>query len=75
VGARFAYNTAKQKRLSQWILALKADLHVNVIGRIERGIHNPTAPVLTLIHFHEHSTHRSSICLLQIDPRLLLNIL
>jgi transcriptional regulator with XRE-family HTH domain len=38
----------REKRgLSQRALAFKANLHVNVIGRIERGGYNPT--VLTLI--------------------------
>jgi len=36
----------KQRRLTQAELAFRAGLHENVVGRLERGIYNPT--VLTL---------------------------
>lgn len=35
--------------LSQIALAIRAKLHVNVIGRLERGAHNPTALTLVAI--------------------------
>lgn len=37
----------EKRRLSQEALAHQADVHTNVIGRLERGTHNPT--VLTLL--------------------------
>ncbi len=37
----------KQRLLSQEALAHEADVHTNVIGRLERGIYNPS--VLTLL--------------------------
>ena len=37
----------ENQRLSQKTLAFKANLHMNVIGRIERGSYNPT--ILTLL--------------------------
>ena len=37
----------KQLNLSQEALALQAGIHPNVVGRLERGIYNPS--VLTLL--------------------------
>jgi transcriptional regulator with XRE-family HTH domain len=38
-----------QKRLSQESLAGLAGIHTNVVGRLERGIYNPTVLVLQSI--------------------------
>jgi ribosome-binding protein aMBF1 (putative translation factor) len=35
--------------MSQGLLATKATVHLNVIGRLERGIYNPTILVLSRI--------------------------
>jgi transcriptional regulator with XRE-family HTH domain len=37
----------KQRNLSQEALALQAGIHPNVVGRLERGIYNPS--VMTLL--------------------------
>jgi transcriptional regulator with XRE-family HTH domain len=39
----------KQRNLSQEDLALQAGVHPNVVGRIERGIYNPSVLVLNAI--------------------------
>ena len=39
----------KQRNLSQEALALQAGVHPNVVGRIERGIYNPSVLVLNAI--------------------------
>ena len=39
----------KQRNLSQEALALQAGIHPNVVGRIERGIYNPTVLILFAI--------------------------
>lgn len=39
----------KQRNLSQETLALQAGIHPNVVGRIERGIYNPSVMVLYAI--------------------------
>ena len=39
----------KQRNLSQEALALQAGVHPNVVGRIERGIYNPSVLVLYAI--------------------------
>ena len=39
----------KQQDLSQEDLALQAGIHPNVVGRIERGIYNPSVLVLNAI--------------------------
>jgi transcriptional regulator with XRE-family HTH domain len=36
----------KRRHLTQWELADAADVHVNVVGRVERGKGNPTLKVL-----------------------------
>lgn len=36
----------KQRRLSQEALALQAGVHPNVVGRLERGLYNPSLRVL-----------------------------
>ncbi len=38
-----------QKKLSQEALAALAGIHTNVVGRLERGIYNPTVLVLQAI--------------------------
>jgi XRE family transcriptional regulator, regulator of sulfur utilization len=38
-----------QKKLSQELLAAQAGIHTNVVGRLERGIYNPTVLVLQAI--------------------------
>jgi transcriptional regulator with XRE-family HTH domain len=39
----------KQRNLSQEDLALQAGIHPNVVGRLERGIYNPSVLVLHAI--------------------------
>jgi transcriptional regulator with XRE-family HTH domain len=39
----------KQRNLSQEALALQAGIHPNVVGRLERGIYNPSVMVLYAI--------------------------
>ena len=39
----------KQRNLSQEALALQAGIHPNVVGRIERGIYNPSVIILYAI--------------------------
>ena len=39
----------KERNLSQEALALQAGVHPNVVGRIERGIYNPSVLVLNAI--------------------------
>jgi len=39
----------KQRNLSQEALALQAGIHPNVVGRIERGIYNPSVLILDAI--------------------------
>jgi transcriptional regulator with XRE-family HTH domain len=39
----------KQRNLSQEALALQAGIHPNVVGRLERGIYNPTVLILGAI--------------------------
>jgi transcriptional regulator with XRE-family HTH domain len=39
----------KLRNLSQEALALQAGVHPNVVGRIERGIYNPTVLILLAI--------------------------
>jgi transcriptional regulator with XRE-family HTH domain len=39
----------KQRSLSQEALALQAGVHPNVVGRIERGIYNPSVLILDAI--------------------------
>jgi transcriptional regulator with XRE-family HTH domain len=39
----------KQRNLSQEALAHQAGIHPNVVGRIERGIYNPTVLILFAI--------------------------
>jgi transcriptional regulator with XRE-family HTH domain len=39
----------KQRNLSQEALAHQAGVHPNVVGRIERGIYNPTVLILLAI--------------------------
>lgn len=38
-----------QKNLSQETLASLAGIHTNVVGRLERGIYNPTVLILSAI--------------------------
>jgi transcriptional regulator with XRE-family HTH domain len=38
-----------RKKLSQESLAAQAGIHTNVVGRLERGIYNPTVLVLQAI--------------------------
>lgn len=39
----------KQRNLSQEALAHQAGVHTNVVGRLERGIYNPTVLILLAI--------------------------
>jgi transcriptional regulator with XRE-family HTH domain len=39
----------KQRNLSQEALAHQAGIHTNVVGRLERGIYNPTVLILLAI--------------------------
>jgi transcriptional regulator with XRE-family HTH domain len=39
----------KQRNLSQEALAHQAGVHPNVVGRLERGIYNPTVLILLAI--------------------------
>lgn len=39
----------QQRSLSQEALAHQAGLHVNVVGRLERGVYNPTVMTLYAI--------------------------
>jgi transcriptional regulator with XRE-family HTH domain len=39
----------KARNLSQEALALQADIHPNVVGRLERGIYNPSVTLLFAI--------------------------
>jgi transcriptional regulator with XRE-family HTH domain len=39
----------KQRHLSQEALAHLAGIHTNVVGRLERGIYNPTVLILLAI--------------------------
>jgi transcriptional regulator with XRE-family HTH domain len=39
----------KERKLSQEALALLAGVHPNVVGRLERGIYNPTVLILVAI--------------------------
>jgi transcriptional regulator with XRE-family HTH domain len=39
----------KQRNLTQEALALEAGIHPNVVGRLERGIYNPSVLVLYAI--------------------------
>ena len=39
----------KRRNLTQEELAFDAEVHPNVIGRLERGIYNPTVTVLSAI--------------------------
>jgi transcriptional regulator with XRE-family HTH domain len=39
----------KQRNLTQEALAFEAGVHPNVVGRIERGIYNPTVMILYAI--------------------------
>ncbi|MDP8984457.1 MAG: helix-turn-helix domain-containing protein [Pseudomonadota bacterium] len=39
----------KQRNLTQETLAFEAGVHPNVVGRLERGIYNPTVLVLFAI--------------------------
>jgi transcriptional regulator with XRE-family HTH domain len=39
----------KEKNLSQEALALQAGVHTNVVGRLERGIYNPSVTLLLAI--------------------------
>ena len=39
----------KRRNLTQEELAFEAEVHPNVIGRLERGIYNPTVTVLSAI--------------------------
>jgi transcriptional regulator with XRE-family HTH domain len=39
----------KERHLSQEALALNADIHPNVVGRLERGIYNPSVALLYAI--------------------------
>lgn len=39
----------KAKGLSQLALATRAEVHANVVGRIERGLYNPTILTLSAI--------------------------
>lgn len=39
----------KQRNLSQEVLAHQAGVHTNVVGRLERGIYNPSVLILLAI--------------------------
>jgi transcriptional regulator with XRE-family HTH domain len=39
----------KQRHLSQEALAHQAGIHPNVVGRLERGIYNPTVLILLAV--------------------------
>ena len=39
----------KRRNLSQEALALDAGIHPNVVGRLERGLYNPTVKILLAI--------------------------
>jgi len=39
----------KQRNLSQEVLAQQAGVHTNVVGRLERGIYNPSVLILLAI--------------------------
>ncbi len=39
----------KARNLSQEALALQAEIHPNVVGRLERGIYNPSVKLLLKI--------------------------
>jgi transcriptional regulator with XRE-family HTH domain len=39
----------KTRNLSQEALALQAEIHPNVVGRLERGIYNPSVKLLLKI--------------------------
>jgi transcriptional regulator with XRE-family HTH domain len=39
----------KQRNLSQEALAHQAGIHTNVVGRLERGIYNPTVLILQAV--------------------------
>jgi transcriptional regulator with XRE-family HTH domain len=39
----------KQRNLSQEALAHQAGIHTNVVGRLERGIYNPTVLILLAV--------------------------
>jgi len=46
----------KQRDLSQEALAHLAGIHTNVVGRIERGIYNPTVLILLAIAMKLNTT-------------------
>jgi transcriptional regulator with XRE-family HTH domain len=46
----------KQRDLSQETLAHLAGIHTNVVGRIERGIYNPTVLILLAIAMKLNTT-------------------
>jgi transcriptional regulator with XRE-family HTH domain len=39
----------KQRNLSQEVLAQQAGVHTNVVGRLERGVYNPSVLILFAI--------------------------
>lgn len=46
----------KQRNLSQEALAYLAGVHPNVVGRLERGIYNPTVLILLAIAMKLNAT-------------------
>jgi transcriptional regulator with XRE-family HTH domain len=46
----------KARNLSQEALALQADIHPNVVGRLERGIYNPSVTLLLKIAVRLNTT-------------------
>jgi transcriptional regulator with XRE-family HTH domain len=46
----------KTRNLSQEALALQAEIHPNVVGRLERGIYNPSVKVLLKIAVRLNTT-------------------
>ena len=46
----------KQRNLSQEALAHQAGIHTNVVGRLERGIYNPTVLILLAVAMKLNTT-------------------
>ena len=46
----------KTRNLSQEALALQAEIHPNVVGRLERGIYNPSVKLLLKITVRLNTT-------------------